>query len=92
MAKKHQNRIIIDPKIMVGKPIIKGTRITVELILRLLAQGATEKEILGNYPHLTPQDIKVVLEYAAQTIEAEKIFPLYFEPTTHKYANNKIAA
>jgi uncharacterized protein (DUF433 family) len=46
MKRKYQNRIVIDPKIMVGKPVIKGTQITVELILRLLAQGQTIEEIL----------------------------------------------
>ncbi len=64
MVAKYQNRITINPKIMVGKPIIKGTRITVELILRLLAQGMAKQEILENYPHLQEQDIQAVLEYA----------------------------
>ncbi len=58
MTTKYQNRITVDPKIIIGKPVIKGTRITVELILRLLAQGMAEKEILENYPHLKKQDIK----------------------------------
>lgn len=85
MATKHQNRIIVDPKIMVGKPIIKGTRITVELILRLLAQGMKEQEILENYPHLKKEDIRAVLEYAAQAVEENRVFPLVF-PKARDYA------
>jgi uncharacterized protein (DUF433 family) len=76
MNTKYQNRIIVDPKVMVGKPVIKGTRITVELILRLLAQGQTIEEILKAYPHLKKEDILAALEYATKIIEEEKIFPL----------------
>jgi uncharacterized protein (DUF433 family) len=76
MKQKYRNRIVIDPKIMVGKPVIKGTRITVELILRLLAQGQTIEEILKAYPHLKKEDILAVLEYATEIIAEEKIFPL----------------
>ena len=76
MVTKYQNRITADPRIMVGKPIIKGTRITVELILRLLAQGMADKEILENYPHLKKQDIQAVLEYAFEAVEREKVLPL----------------
>lgn len=85
MTTKYQNRIVVNPKIMVGKPVIKGTRITVELILRLLAQGMTEKEILENYPHLKKKDIRAVLEYAAETVEEEKVFPLIL-PGAEQYA------
>ena len=51
------NRIVIDPQVMVGKPIIKGTRLTVQLILNLLSQGMTTDEILQEYPNLTKEDI-----------------------------------
>lgn len=70
------DRIIIDPKIMVGKPVIKGTRITVELILRLLAQGQTVDKILENYPHLHKEDILAAIEYATELVEEEKVYPL----------------
>ncbi|MFH0740047.1 MAG: DUF433 domain-containing protein [bacterium] len=76
MVTKYQNRIMVDPKIMVGKPIIKGTRITIELILRLLAEGMAVKEILENYPHLHKEDIQAVLEYAFEAVGREKVFPL----------------
>jgi len=69
-------RITIDPKIMVGKPVIKGTRITVELILELLAQGQTYKEIFADYPHLTQEDIRAAIAYAHEIISHEKVFPL----------------
>ena len=61
---------------MVGKPIIKGTRITVELILRLLAQGQTVKEIIENYPHLDKRDIYAAIEYALGVLEEETVYPL----------------
>ena len=58
------NRIETNPKKMLGKPVIKGTRITVELLLRQLAQGLTVQEILKNYPHLKTEDIFAAIEYA----------------------------
>ncbi|NWG73302.1 MAG: DUF433 domain-containing protein, partial [Rubrivivax sp.] len=54
---------MIDPKVMLGKPVIRGTRITVELILRKIAEGATEAQILAAYPHLQPEDIKAAVTY-----------------------------
>jgi len=69
-------RIVIDPEIMGGKPVIKGTRITVELILRLLAEGLTVEEILEDYPHLTDEDIRAALLYASKVLEIEEVYPL----------------
>jgi uncharacterized protein (DUF433 family) len=54
-------RIVLDPNVMVGKPVICGTRITVELVIGLLAQGWTEQEILDAYPHLTREDVLACL-------------------------------
>ena len=62
-------KIIIDPKIMVGKPIIKGTRITVQQILGLLAQGTTIEEILSEYPHILREDIYACLLFAQQALD-----------------------
>ena len=59
------DRITIDPEVMVGKPVIKGTRITVQLIVQLLTNGATEAEILNDYPDLNKEDIKAALLYAS---------------------------
>jgi uncharacterized protein (DUF433 family) len=58
-------RIEINPKVMMGKPIIRGTRIPVELILRKLGEGATEADLLDAYPRLTRTDIQAVISYAA---------------------------
>lgn len=78
MNMKYQNRIITDPKIMTGKPIIKGTRIAVEFVLKLLAQGENVKDILQEYPHLKKEDIYAAIEYATDAIAEEKIYPLPF--------------
>jgi uncharacterized protein (DUF433 family) len=60
-------RIEINPAVMLGKPVIRGTRITVELILRKLAEGATEAELLEDYPHLATEDIRAAMAYGAAT-------------------------
>ena len=62
-------RITANKEILGGKPIIKGTRISVEFILELLASGVTEDEILQDYPHLTKDDIHACLEYAAHALK-----------------------
>ena len=71
-----QERISIYPNIMAGKPVIRGTRIPVELIVRMLAQGIPEKDILQEYPRLEPDDVRAALAYAAQVLANEDIFPL----------------
>ena len=63
--------IVRDPKIMLGKPVIKGTRITVELIVRKIADGFSIQDILAGYPHLTENQVRAALEYAAQMIADE---------------------
>jgi uncharacterized protein (DUF433 family) len=70
-----QERIVVDPKILVGKPVIKGTRLAVEFIVELLSQGWAESEILRNYPGLTHEDITACLKYATSLLKAEKIYP-----------------
>jgi len=67
-----QTRIEVNPKVMLGKPVIRGTRITVELILRKLGEGATHKDLLEGYPHLTADDIQAALAYAADTLAHEE--------------------
>ncbi len=69
-------RIEINPHIMLGKPVIRGTRIPVELILRKLAQKITIAEILRDYPNLTEQDIQAALLYAAEVLSEEEVVPL----------------
>ena len=65
-------RITIDPAVMLGKPCIRGTRITVELILRWLSEGRTFAELLEAYPHISEEDIKAALAYAADTVGTRK--------------------
>ena len=66
------DRIEINPKVMMGKPVIRGTRLTVELILRKLAEGASEAELLEAYPRLTRKDIQAAIRYAADTLSHEE--------------------
>jgi uncharacterized protein (DUF433 family) len=65
-------RIEINPKIMMGKPVIRGTRIPVELILRKLGEGATESELLDAYPKLTREDLRAAMLFAADTVAHEE--------------------
>ena len=67
-----EERIEIDPAILVGKPVIKGTRLAVEFVIDLLANGWTEGEILRNYPGMTREDIHACLAYASASLHAEK--------------------
>lgn len=72
---KWQERITIDPKILVGKPVIKGTRLSVELIMELLSNGWTEQQILENYPGITHEDVLACLAYATEILKSERVFP-----------------
>jgi uncharacterized protein (DUF433 family) len=72
-------RISINPKIMVGKPVIRGTRLTVEYILNLLAHGATAEEILKEYQGLTREDIQACLLFATKSLENTAFMPLAVE-------------
>ena len=72
------DRIEINSEVLLGKPVIRGTRISVELILRKLSEGATEADLIDAYPRLSRADIQAALAYAAQTIANETI---YFTPS-----------
>jgi uncharacterized protein (DUF433 family) len=71
-----QNRIAIDPDILVGKPVIKGTRLAVEFIVGLLAQEWAEQDILANYPGVTHEDILACLGYAEERLRSERVYPV----------------
>jgi len=73
-AKRILDRITINPEVMVGKPTIRGLRITVEQILKALAGGITAQELLEDYPELEPEDIQAVLLYAAELVSEEQVF------------------
>jgi uncharacterized protein (DUF433 family) len=62
----YQIRIVSDPKILLGKPVIKGTRIAVELLLKKMSEGASVQDLLNDYPHLQKEDIYAALEYASE--------------------------
>jgi uncharacterized protein (DUF433 family) len=65
MHSDWQERIVVDPKVLVGKPLIRGTRLSVEFILDLLANDWTVKQVLGEYPQLEREDVMAILKYAA---------------------------
>ena len=71
-----QEHISIDPKILVGKPVVKGTRISVELVVDLLANGWTQEQILENYPNLTTDDVRACLAYASEVLHSERVYPI----------------
>jgi uncharacterized protein (DUF433 family) len=71
----YQDRIIVDPEILVGKPVVKGTRIPVELVLKRLAQDLNVATLLEAYPRLTPEDVKACLAYAEAQIAGEDVYP-----------------
>jgi len=77
-------RIELNPAVMMGKPVIRGTRITVELILRKLAEGATEGELLQDYPYLKPEDIRAAIAYGAASVAHEEIVLLPDAPAKSK--------
>jgi len=70
---KLAERIEANPEVMLGKPVIRGTRVSVELILRRISEGATEEDLLASYPHLTRDDIRAAVAFAADTIAYEEI-------------------
>ena len=69
-----RERIVLDPKVLVGKPIIKGTRISVEFVIDLLARGWTKEQILKEYDHLQAEDIQACLAYASEVLKSERVF------------------
>jgi uncharacterized protein (DUF433 family) len=70
------DRITIDPSVLVGKPVIKGTRIAVEFILGLLAQGWSVDDVLKEYDHITSEDVQACLAYAHQLLADERVYPI----------------
>jgi uncharacterized protein (DUF433 family) len=70
------HRITLDPLVMAGKAVIRGTRIPVDMVVRMVAQGIPEQELLREYPRLVPEDIRAALTYAAEVVAHEDIFPM----------------
>ncbi len=76
---KLLQRIVLNPKVMTGKPVIKGTRLTVDFILNLVAHGAKEEEILDEYKELTAEDIHACFLFATKFLESTEFMPLMEE-------------
>ena len=70
-----QSRIVVDPQILVGKPVVRGTRLSVEFLLSLMANDWPETEILRNYPSLEREDLLACLDYASERVREEQVFP-----------------
>lgn len=73
---KWQDRITLDPKVLVGKPVIRGTRLSVQFIVGLVANGWSEAQILENYPGIASEDISACLQYAHMLLEQERVYPI----------------
>ena len=69
-----EDRITADPGVLVGKPVIKGTRLAVELIIGLLADGWSEQQVLDNYPGIAHEDITACLRYANELVKSERVY------------------
>ena len=74
------DRIEVNPRVMLGKPVVRGTRIPVELLLRKLSEGAAEADLLEAYPHLTREDIHAAMRYAADTLAHEEVVFIESDP------------
>jgi uncharacterized protein (DUF433 family) len=70
------DRIIVDSKILTGKPVVRGTRIAVELVVELLAAGWSHAQLFAGYPHLAEEDIRACFAYASEILREEKVYPL----------------
>ena len=70
-----EERIVLDPAVLAGKPVVRGTRLSVEFIIGLMAEGWSEADILANYPGLTRDDIAACLAYARDVLNSERVFP-----------------
>ena len=73
---RWEERIMLDPDVLVGKPIVKGTRISVEFVIELLGRGWTTDQVLDEYDHLKPEDIQACLAYASDVLKSERVFLL----------------
>ncbi|MBW4561638.1 MAG: DUF433 domain-containing protein [Mojavia pulchra JT2-VF2] len=76
MQKQLKQLVVSDPKVMMGKPVVVGTRITVELILEKLAAGETPEQILESHPRLTRESIQAALAFAAEALRYDVIYPI----------------
>ncbi len=78
---KYQERIVISPEILAGKPVIRGTRIPVDLVLERLEEDTDTKLLFADYPQLTTEDIKACLWYAKELVRGEDVYPVFQDQT-----------
>jgi uncharacterized protein (DUF433 family) len=71
-----RDRIELDPEVLVGKPVVRGTRLAVEFVLEMIASGVSEQDVLSNYPRLTHADILACVACAAEALKSERVYPL----------------
>jgi uncharacterized protein (DUF433 family) len=76
LEEKLLARIVVDPKILTGKPVIRGLRLSVDQVLRSLAAGVSREDLLEDYPDLQPEDFQACLLYAAHLVEEERVYPI----------------
>ncbi|HEX8228056.1 MAG TPA: DUF433 domain-containing protein [Chloroflexia bacterium] len=72
----YESRIVVDPEILAGKPVIRGTRIPVDLVLKRLSQDLDLQALFASYPRLTEEDVKACLEYAGALVSGESLYPV----------------
>ncbi|MCG3134838.1 MAG: hypothetical protein HMLKMBBP_02242 [Planctomycetes bacterium] len=68
-------RIVADPRVLAGKPVVRGTRISVELVIDLLARGYSKQQVLDQYEHLAMDDVHACLAYAREVLQSERVYP-----------------
>jgi uncharacterized protein (DUF433 family) len=73
-----EDRIEVKPQVLCGKPVVKGTRISVEHVIKLMADGWSEADVLQSYPHLASEDVKACLAYAGDMLANERVFPVSY--------------
>jgi uncharacterized protein (DUF433 family) len=71
-----RERITVDPEVLAGKPVIKGTRLSVDFVVGLLAEGWTQRQLLANYPALNADDVRACLAYAVELLRDERTYPM----------------
>jgi uncharacterized protein (DUF433 family) len=69
------NRIVVDPRVLAGKPSVRGTRISVALVIDLLARGYSKQQVIDQYDHLTMDDVHACLAYAREMLQSERVYP-----------------
>ena len=76
MLMNWQDRMAADPRVLVGKPVVRGTRIAVALVIDLLSKGWTQEQLLDSYPNLVAEDVRACLAYAGEVLDSERVYPI----------------